>query len=319
MGLHHRHHDQRRAGPDGASAAAGNLRPAARRGRRALKIALGITAGFMAVEAIGGWLANSLALLADAAHMFTDAAALALALAAVHFAARPATARKSFGWMRLEILAALANGVVLALVAAGIFWEAWQRLAAPPQVQIPLMLGIASAGLGANVAAALVLHRAQHGQINTRAAYFHVLGDLLGSLGAIVAAFIMGATGWYAADPIISIFVGLLILASAWKICQQAVDVLLEAVPAELDLEEIELALRAAEGVADVHDLHVWSISSGHHMLTVHVVVGEHGDHHAVLERLQAMLAARFGIEHTTIQIECEDISPREPGLAYCR
>jgi cation diffusion facilitator family transporter len=235
----------------------GALRPGAERGRRALRFALAITAGFMLAEVIGGWLANSLALMADAAHMFTDAAALALALGAIHIASRPATSSKSFGWMRVEILAALANGVALVVIALGIFWEAWERMAQPPEVQIPIMLGVATAGLLANIAAAWVLHGAGDGHLNTRAAYLHVLGDLLGSVGAIVAGVVMWATGWYGADPIVSIVVGLLILLSAARICQQAVDVLLEAVPEHLDIEEIEEALVGADGIVSVHDLHV--------------------------------------------------------------
>ncbi len=287
-------------------------------GTQGLRIALAITVAFMLAEAIGGVLANSLALLADAGHMLTDAAAIALALFAIKFAARPATIRKSYGFLRLEILAALANGVILAIIALAIFWEAWERFWNPPEVKTPLMIGIAAAGFVANLTAASVLRGRRGGHLNVHAAYVHVLSDLLGSVGAIAAGVIMHLTRWYAADPIISVGVGLLILASGVKICQQAVDVLLEAVPAHIDLDRVEEELARVEGVRSVHDLHVWTISSGIHLMTCHAVVGEHGDHHEILHRLGCVMRERFGIEHTTIQLECEDLSHQEVGTGFC-
>jgi cobalt-zinc-cadmium efflux system protein len=287
-------------------------------GRRGLRYALAITIVFMLAEAFGGWLANSLALMADAGHMLTDAAAIALSLFAIRFAALPATRRRSYGFLRIEILAALANGVLLVLISVGIFYEAWQRFVRPPAVRVPLMLGIAAAGLVANLLAAAALHRSSEGHLNARAAYLHVLSDTLGSVGAIVAGAIMFFTGWYVADPIISALVGLLILVSAVKILQQSVEVLLEAVPSHIDLMRMERELAAVEGVRSVHDLHVWTISSGIHLMTCHAVVGGHGDHHEVLERLSCVMRERFGIEHTTIQLECEDLSPKEVGTGFC-
>ena len=303
LGGHEAHCGERASG-----CARRGARPGFASGRRNLWIALAISLLFMLAEAIGGYLANSLALLADSGHMLTDAAALLLSLLAIHFGARPATLQKSYGWMRLEILAALANGVVLVAISVGIFYEAYQRLRDPPTVRIGLMLGVAVAGLAANLAAAAVLHRLQREQLNVRAAYVHILGDLLGSLGAVGAALVMLATGWRAADPLISVLVGLLILLSAVKIVQQAVDILLEGVPSHIDLNGLERELRAVEGVQAIHDLHVWTISSGVHLMTCHAVVGNHGCHHEVLARLSAVVRERFGIEHSTIQLECVDL-----------
>jgi cobalt-zinc-cadmium efflux system protein len=328
MGLFHAHdhdHDHRAAplpaeagSPREARPRRSGPRDAVLAGRRGLRIALAITCSFMVAEAIGGWVANSLALMADAAHMLTDAAALGLSLFAIQVAARGATERRSYGLLRAEILAALANGVMLVAISVGIFYEAYVRFWSPPAVDVPLLIGVASAGLVANIAAAAVLFRSHGGHINARAAYVHVLGDLLGSVGAVAAGAIMLATGWYAADPLISAIVGVLILVSAVKVLQQAVEILLEAVPAHIDLERLERELAAVEGVRSVHDLHVWTISSGIHLMTCHAVIGGHGDHHDVLERLSCLVRERFGIEHSTIQLECEDLSAREVGTEFC-
>ncbi len=293
-------------------------------GRRRLAIALALTATVMVAEAVGGWIANSQALLADAGHMLSDAGALALALAAMHFATRKPTGRHSYGWLRLEILAALANGVVLVLIAVAIFYESAQRLSAPPEVDVPLMLGVAAVGLVANLVSAIVLragHDHGHGherQLNVHAAYMHVLSDLLGSVGAIAAGAVMYFTGWRAADPIAAALVGVLILWSAVRIVRQATDILLEGVPAHIDLDALASELRAVEGVRSVHDVHVWTISSGIHLMTCHAVVGDHGDHHEVLERLSCLVRERFKIDHSTIQLECEDLSPKEAGTGFC-
>lgn len=275
--------------------------------RKRLAIALGVTVTFMVAEVIGGWLSNSQALLADAAHMLSDAAALTLSLIAIHFAARPATAHKSYGWQRLEILAALANGVALVVIAGLIFWESVERLRDPPVVDVKLMMIVAALGFGANLVSAYVLHGDHHDQLNVRAAYVHVLGDLMGSVGALVGGVIMWLTGWYAADPIVAAAVGVLILYSAWGIVRQATDILLESAPKHIDVPALEQELGRVTGVVSIHDLHVWTISSGVHLMTCHAVVGVQGDPDEVLGRLIGLLRERYGIEHSTIQLERED------------
>jgi cobalt-zinc-cadmium efflux system protein len=325
MGLGHHHHGHGGHEPHddhhldhAAEPGALSPRPDVLKGRRRLRIALGITAVFMTAEAVGGYLANSQALMADAAHMLSDSGALVLSLLAIRFAARPATGRKSFGWMRLEILAALANGVTLVLIAIAIFWESVHRLRVPEPVDVPLMTGIAALGLVANAVSAFVLHEPHDSHLNVRAAYIHILGDLVGALGAIVAGVIMWRTGWYTADPIVAILVGVLILWSSVQICRQAADVLLEGVPAHIELERLERELAEAPGVGSVHHLHVWTISSGVHLMSCHVVVGDHGDHHEILDRLSCLVRERFGIAHSTIQLECEDLSAKEVGTGFC-
>jgi cobalt-zinc-cadmium efflux system protein len=275
--------------------------------RKRLAIALVVTVAFMVAEAVGGVLSNSQALLADAAHMLSDAAALTLSLIAIHFAARPATARKSYGWQRLEILAALANGVALVVIAIAIFWESFERLRDPPAVDVKLMMIVAGLGFGANLASAYILHGDHHDHLNVRAAYLHVLGDLLGSIGALAGGGIMLATGWYAADPLVAALVGLLILYSAWGIVRQATDILLEAAPRHIDVGNLESDLGRVAGVVSIHDLHVWTISSGVHLMTCHAVVGIQGDPDDVLGRLTGLLRERYGIDHSTIQLERED------------
>jgi len=326
LGLLHDHSCDHGHAPAEASAPAAPGAPRGPRasvlpGRRGLVRALVITGVFMLAEFVGGILTNSLALIADAGHMLTDAAAMALSLFAIWFACRPATAEKSYGYLRIEILAALFNGIGLALLSAFIFWEAWERFRSPPAVKVPLMLAIACAGLVVNAVCALVLHRSHHGNLNVRGAYAHVLGDLLGSVGAVAAGAVMLATGWYRADPLASAAVGVLILISAIRLVLQAVDVLLEAVPKHIDLEIVERELTAVAGVRSVHDVHVWTISSGVHLMTCHAVLddGEHArDPHAVLERLQDLVRSKFDIEHSTIQIEARDLRDREREGAFC-
>ncbi|MBO9405692.1 MAG: cation transporter [Thermomicrobium sp.] len=274
--------------------------------QRALAWALGITLVFMVAEAIGGWLAGSLALLADAAHMATDAAALGLALFASLLARRPATPARSYGFYRAEVLAALANAAFLILVCAGIFWEAFQRLLRPRPVDAPLMLAIALAGLAANGAAAWVLSRGalHRHDVNLRSAFLHVLGDLLGSVAAIAAGTIIWLTGWTPVDPLLSAAIGLLVLRSAWRVLWDSVEVLLEATPAHLDPGAIRAAMRTVPGVVDVHDLHVWTVTSGFIALSGHVEVDETRPWPAVLLDLAQVLRDRFGILHVTLQPE---------------
>lgn len=287
-------------------------RPRERVHRRPLVIALAISAIFLVVEVVGGLVTNSLALLADAGHMATDVAALALALFAAWLAGRPATPQHSFGLYRTEVLAAVVNGAGLIVIALLIFWEAARRFTAPPTVDSGPMLVVAVAGLVANAASAWVLSRGgghEH-NLNIRGAFLHVVGDLLGSVGAIVAALIMLATGWYLADPILSAGIGLLILWSAARLLRDSLDVLLEATPRHIDAEEVRAAMMGVDGVMNVHDLHIWTVTSGFVSLSAHVEVDEQQDWHAILLDLSVLLRERFGIAHVTLQPEAPQHLP---------
>jgi cobalt-zinc-cadmium efflux system protein len=272
--------------------------------RRTLLVVLALTSAFMVAELVGGLLSNSLALLADAAHMLTDVGALALSLFAIWFAQRPATSEKTYGYLRLEILAALVNGATLIVLSVFIFLEALERVRDPVAIRGGLMLAVAAGGLVVNIIAAVMLHRSAGENLNVRGAYLHVLGDLLGSVGAIAAAVIILATGWTLADPITSVLVGGLILASSWRLVRESVNILLEAVPAHLDLEEIHGAIRQIPGVSEVHDLHVWTVTSGFFAMSGHAVVDEPERTQEVLEAIRARMHERFGIEHVTVQVE---------------
>ena len=274
--------------------------------RRPLTIALAITATVLVVEVVGGLLTGSLALLADAGHMATDAAALALSLFAAWLARGPTTPRRSCGFLRAEVLAALANAATLIAISMYIFWEAVHRFGAPPEVDSGPMLVVAAVGLVANAVAAWVLARGggHGGDLNTRGAYLHVLGDLLGSVGAIVAALVMLATGWYLADPVLSVGIGGLILWGAWRLLREAVDVLMEAAPPAIDVAAVRNAMGGVEGVVGVHDLHVWTVTSGLVALSAHVEVSGTRDWYEVLPELAAVLRTRFGIAHVTMQPE---------------
>jgi cobalt-zinc-cadmium efflux system protein len=275
-------------------------------GRRGLKIVLALVGTFMVVEFVGGWLANSLALMADAAHMLTDVVAIALALLALYFARRPAPPEKTYGYLRLEILAALLNGVILILISLGVLWEAYRRLRVPAEVETGIMLAVASAGLVVNVTAAAVLHRSAGHSLNVRGAYIHILGDLLGTLGVLTAALVIRTTGWLAADPITSIVVACLILISAYKLVRESVDILLQSVPAHLDLHEIRAALADIPGLDGIHDLHVWTVTSGYYAMSGHAVIDDPARHQPVLEQVHRLMRSRFGIRHVTFQLEHE-------------
>ena len=284
---------------------------------RPLAIALGITLAFLIAEVIGGIVTGSLALLADAGHMATDVAALGLSLFAIWLAGRPATPERSFGYQRAEVLAALANAATLVAISIYIFWEAWSRLGEPPEVDSGPMLVIAIAGLAANAASAWVLSRGgghQH-NLNTRGAFLHVIGDMLGSVGAIIAAIVMLVTGWYLADPILSAGIGLLILWSSWQLLKESVDVLLESTPAHVDAIEVRTAICEVDGVAGVHDLHIWTVTSGLDAVSAHIEVEDMEQWHDVLVELARMLRERFGIAHVTLQPEDEH---REGWLKDC-
>ncbi len=282
--------------------------------RQPLVIALVITGTLLIVEIVGGLLTNSLALLADAGHMATDVAALGLALFAVWLARRPSTPERSFGFLRAEILAALINAATLIVISLFIFWEAFQRIGDPPEVESGPMLVVAIAGLLANAASAWVLMRGGDHQrnLNTRGAFLHVIGDLLGSVGAIAAALIMLATGWYLADPLLSAGIGLLILWSSWRLLRESVEVLLEATPTSIDPKAVRDAMCRVDGVIDVHDLHVWTVTSGLIALSSHVEVSGQRDWNDLLADLVRLLRADFGIAHVTLQPE-EQLTRADP------
>jgi len=280
--------------------------------RRPLFIALIITLVYLAVEVFGGLWTHSLALLADAGHMLTDVASLGLALFAMWLAARPSPAEKTYGYYRTEILAALANGASLIVIAIVIFYEAFRRIGQPPEVDSLPMLLVAAVGLGANLLSAYVLFRSRADSLNLRGAFLHVAADALGSVGAILAGVIMLTTGWYLADPLISIGIGLLILFSSWNLLRESVDILMEAVPASVDLAELAHAVEADAQVANLHDLHVWTVTSGFYALSGHVVVNDGccdvTESQALLERLRTMLRERFDVAHSTLQLEWTDL-----------
>lgn len=272
--------------------------------KRALKIAVALTSTFMLAEVVGGLISGSLALLADAAHMLSDSASLGIALGAIWLAERPATRRRSFGYQRAEILAALLNGITLVVVSLWIFYEAYNRLQDPPEVLGGTVLVIAVVGLFVNLAAAWVLSRDQQDSLNVSAALRHVLADLAGSVGVIIAAIVILTTGWEQADPIIGALIGVLVLASAWPVLRDSVRVLLEEAPPGIDVEQLEATLRKTPGVVDLHDLHLWTITSGFPALAVHVLVEQQSDCHERRRALEGLLSERFEIEHTTIQVD---------------
>jgi cobalt-zinc-cadmium efflux system protein len=272
--------------------------------RKALRIALALTFTFMVVEIAGGLITGSLALLADAVHMLSDNFSLVLALVAIGLASRPPTPQRSFGWQRAEILAALANGILLAVVSVWILWEAYGRLETPEPVKGPGMLAVAALGAVVNIIAFKVLSPGSGESLNVAGALRHVLADLAGSVGAIVAAVVIILTGWDQADPIIGGLIAILIAFSAIPIIRDSLRVLLEETPAGMNAEEIGKAMAAAPGVESVHDLHVWEITSGFPALSAHVVVGTEEDCHARRAELEAMLKERFGIGHTTLQTD---------------
>ena len=275
--------------------------------RRALAVALGLTASYTVVEIVGGFFAGSLALLADAVHMLSDNVSLALALVASWLAARPATLQRTFGDKRAEVLAALANGVLLVALAIWIFVEAVMRLRDPGDVLGGWMLVIALVGLAVNVAAGLVLSRARTDSLNVEAALRHVLADLLGSLGVAVAAVVILLIDWVRADPLVSIVIGVLVLASAWSILRDSTAILLESTPRGIDAAELGRRLASMPGVVEVHDLHVWTITSGFPALSAHVLVRPGDDCHERRRQLERLLYSEFGIEHTTLQVDHAD------------
>lgn len=275
--------------------------------RPRLVAVLGITLTIFVVEVVGGLASNSLALIADAGHVFTDVVGVGLALAAIWIAARPASDERTFGFYRAEILGAVINAVLLFGVAAYVLYEAWQRLMEPPEVASGLMLAVAVAGGAANGMSLWLLRDAQGESLNMRGAYLEVLGDLLGSIAVVIAAIAIAVTGQTIADPMASAVIGLLILPRTWGLLREALDILLEATPRGMRLAEVRDHLMRAEGVEDVHDLHAWTITSGMKVASAHVVLREGADPHAVLQELGECLSDDFDVEHSTIQLETHD------------
>ena len=278
--------------------------------KKGLIIALSITTGIMLLEFFGGLITNSLALLSDSGHMLSDASSLALSLAAIWFASKPASPNKTYGFYRFEILAALFNGVTLFLIAGFIAFEAYERFFDPPAVASGTMMIIASVGLLANLASAwsLVSKGDVKNNINLRSAYLHVLGDALGSVGAILAGLLMYFFSWYAADPLISVLVALLILKGAWGVIKHSVHILMEGTPITVDQEEVKKTLLAIDGVVDIHDLHIWTITSGLDSLSCHLVIEDAQRFEEILQQAIHKIEENFKILHTTIQIETEKI-----------
>ncbi len=296
---------EHRHGHDGHDHAVGHPGGLVRRGEEGgrMRWALVITALFMIAEVVGGVVSGSLTLLADAGHMLTDVGALALSLLAMRLAERPPNTEKTFGWVRLEILAALVNGAVLLAISGLIVFEAWQRFHEPVHVDASILLSIGALGILVNVASAFLLHGHSHGNLNVRGAYLHVLGDVLGSVGAVAAGLVILWIGWTPADPIISVLIALLILVSAWRLVHEATDVLLEAAPPWIDMPKLLDDLRDIDRLDDVHDVHVWTLTSGFVALSGHGVIDDPGDHTRVLDQVRERMK-RHGIEHVTFQLE---------------
>lgn len=271
-----------------------------------LSLALGVTSVLAVAEAVGGYLTNSLALMSDAGHMFTDVSALALSLLALWFSGRPANQRKTYGYYRMEILSALLNGMLLLVVTGLILYEAWGRIREPASVDLKPMVWIASVGLVANLLSLFFLRHTH--SMNVRGAFLHVLGDTLSSVGVLVGAAVMAWTGWMVVDPIISILIAVIVVIGALRLVREAVDVLLEATPAHVDMEALKALMLRTDGVSAVHDLHVWTLSSGIYALSAHLVVADPRvcNNDEILSAVKHELLERFHIDHTTIQIESE-------------
>lgn len=300
MGHHHHHDHGHGGGREGVqSERASN--------RTRLIWTLGLTLVYMVAEVIGGYLADSLALMADAGHMFSDAAALGLSLFASWISQRPPTRQLTYGYHRAEILAALANGATLIAIAIVIFIEAARRLSTPEPVAGPLMLTIAAGGLVINIVGMIILHAGKDANLNMRGAWLHLLTDALGSVAALVAAGLIWTFGWYWADPIASIAIGVLVIYSSWELVKQAIAILMQSTPSHLDLDAVEAAMLDVRGISEVHDLHIWTITSGMDSLSAHAVLLSGHEQQAALEQLRIVLHDRFGIEHVTIQIDPPD------------
>jgi cobalt-zinc-cadmium efflux system protein len=271
--------------------------------RRRLRIVFIITFGYLVVEVIGGLLTGSLALLADAGHMLTDVGGLGISLFAMWFSERPPTRQKSYGYYRIEILAALVNAVVLIFISFYILYEAYRRIVEPPTVLAPPMMLVAIIGLVVNLIGVRLLHGGSQKSLNLRGAYLEVLSDLVSSIGVILAGLTMLFTGWYLADPLVSVGIGLFIFPRTWSLLKQAVNILMEAVPEHVNLEEVGQTMAGVEGVEEVHDLHVWTLTAGMYALSAHVTISNLKDWLGIQKSLERLLADRFQIGHTTLQM----------------
>ncbi len=297
-------HARPNASPDGHAHGPGDSHNhGAGASSRRLAVVLGLVSMYMFAEAIGGWLTNSLALIADAGHMLSDAGALALSLFAIWISQRPPTARRTYGYQRTEILAALANGATLAAISILIFVQAYHRFAAPPEVQGRLMMAIAGGGLAINVVGLWILNSGRQDNLNVRGAWLHVLTDALGSVGAILGGLLIWAFGWFWADPAVSILIGILVIYSSWALLKETVAVLMEEAPRNIEVDLVRQRMMGVDGVTDVYDLHVWSITSGMVALSAHVRA-EQAEERRVLSQLKEQLREGFGIDHITIQID---------------
>lgn len=288
---------------------------AAGKNKRRLALVLALTTAYLVAEVVGGLLTHSLALLADAGHMLTDVGGLGLALMAIRFAERPATAERTYGYYRIEILAALSNAVVLIGISLYILYEAYERFRNPPEVQSGAMLAVAAVGLLVNIAGIYLLRSGSGESLNMKGAYFEVLSDMLTSVGVMVAGVIMLTTGWYYADPLISAGIGLFILPRTWLLLREAVGVLLEGTPADVNLTALREAIGKVAGVTDVHDLHVWSLTSGVNAMSVHTVIDDHALHDEALAAVQRKVTSEFKIAHATVQVECQGCLLNETHL----
>ncbi len=277
--------------------------------KKGLKIALFITIIMAVVEAIGGFLANSLALIGDAGHMFTDSIAIALSLFAIVIASRPPDVRRTYGHYRFEILAALLNGATLLFVAGYIFYESYRRFVSPPEVKGAMMLTIASMGLIANLTGIYFLRRGQKVNLNIRSAFLHMLGDTLSSIGVIAGGIIIYFTGWMLIDPIVSVLIGGIILKGALELVFESSHILLESVPKGISLESVSDSMHSVKGVLDVHDLHLWSITSGMNALSAHILIEDQrlSDGLRIINEVNDILRSKFNINHTTLQLECRN------------
>ncbi|MGB5810517.1 MAG: cation diffusion facilitator family transporter [Polyangiales bacterium] len=275
--------------------------------RKRLGIALVLTAIYMVAEVVGGYVSNSLALLADAGHMLSDVAALGLSLAAVSWSQRPATRERTYGFHRAEIVAALINGAALLVVAVLIAVEAWERMSKPEDVDATLMIAIAAGGLAINLINLRILSAGRNENLNVKGAWLHVMADTLGSIGAIMAGAAIMFFGWEWADPVASLLITALVVFSAWGLLRETLDVLMQSVPKHIAIEDVIEMLEGLPGVQDVHDLHIWSLTSGRHVCTTHLVVDQAAHAQAVIKAAREALSERFDIHHTTVQIESED------------
>ncbi len=306
MSMTHPHTDTHEHGHEHDDDHGLNQKPAS--GKKGILIALSITFLMMFAEIVGGLLSNSLALLSDAGHMLTDNLALLLSFFAMTFASLPATDRKTFGFYRLEILAAFVNGIILVLISFYIMYHAYLRMVHPQPVQGMLMLVVAIIGLVANIVGALFLFKHSHSSLNIRGAYLHIVGDALSSVGVVIGGIIIIYTGWYLIDPILSIMISLVIMYGSWSLVKESINILLESVPSHINIETVAAELAKIKGVREAYHIHVWTITSGVYAMSAHVLIDDQpvSGSRELLDKIRDLLADKFKVLHSTIQLECE-------------